>query len=221
MSRALPSVSFSLIFRVMQDSLAAASGPHLWPMTTTQFLKTRVPPQTKALVQAAAEREYLTEATWFRRAIEAALRNGSDSVRHGMEPFTDGRSRVTVQEEAARLSVRLQGDDRMMLKDRAAARGMAPATYASVLLRSHLRNLQPLPRDELSALKRTVSELGAIGRNLNQIARAVNQSERSAGASREDLRALIKVCEVLRVHVKDIVKANVTSWAVGYGDSSR
>jgi hypothetical protein len=51
---------------------------------------------------------------------------------------------------------------------------MAPATYASVLTRVHLRSLAPLPREELLALKRTVAELWAIGRNLNQIARAAN-----------------------------------------------
>jgi hypothetical protein len=47
---------------------------------------------------------------------------------------------------------------------------MAAATYMSVLARAHLRNLPPLPQDELLALKHTVAELGAIGRNLNQIA---------------------------------------------------
>src|ERR1700685_2491042 len=46
--------------------------------------------------------------------------------------------------------------------DRAAARGMAPATYVSVLTRAHLRSLAPLPKDELQALKRTVGELGSI-----------------------------------------------------------
>jgi len=190
-------------------------------MTTTQFLKTRVPPQTKALVQAAAEREYLTEATWFRRVIEEALRNCSGSDGPGMQPFADRRSHVEAQEDGARLYVRLRSDDRMILKDRATARGMPAATYASVLLRAHLRNLQPLPKEELLALKRTVAELGAVGRNLNQIARATNQGDRSAGASREDLRALIKVCEGLRTYVKDIVKSNVTSWAAGYGENSR
>src|SRR2546430_13347000 len=39
----------------------------------------------------------------------------------------------------------------------------------------------PLPKDELAALKHAVGELGAVGRNLNQIARAVNQGARVAG----------------------------------------
>jgi hypothetical protein len=106
----------------------------------------------------------------------------------------------------------------MLLRERAAARGMPAATYASVLLRSHLRNLSPLPKEELLALKRTVAELGAIGRVLNQIARASNQGGRVVGPTREDLRAFLKVCEALREHVKATIKANVKSWAVGHAE---
>ena len=72
----------------------------------------------------------------------------------------------------ARLMIRLRADDQILLRERAAARGMAPATYVSVLTRAHLRSLAPLPKEELPGLKRAVAELGSIGRNLNQIARA-------------------------------------------------
>jgi hypothetical protein len=41
---------------------------------------------------------------------------------------------------------------------------MRPTTYASVLLRSHLRQLTLLPKDALLALKRSIAELGSIGR---------------------------------------------------------
>ena len=48
--------------------------------------------------------------------------------------------------------IRLRPDDRLLLHERAAARGMAPATYVAVLTRAHLRSLSPLPREELLAL---------------------------------------------------------------------
>jgi hypothetical protein len=60
--------------------------------------------------------------------------------------------------------VRLRHEDHLLLEARAWARGMRPATYASVLLRAHLRQLTPLPKEELLALKRSISELTAIGR---------------------------------------------------------
>jgi hypothetical protein len=79
----------------------------------------------------------------------------------------------------ARLYVRLAPEDRILLSDRATARGMPSATYVSVLVRSHLRNLAPLPKEELLALKRSVAELGAIGRNVNQIASPIARRDRA------------------------------------------
>jgi hypothetical protein len=121
---------------------------------------------------------------------------------------------------AARLSIRLRPDDQILLRERAAARGMPAATYVSVLTRAHLRALAPLPKQELLALRRTVSELGSIGRNLNQITRSANQGERTSGPGREDLRAILRVCEGLRDHVKDLLSANIKAWERGYADTS-
>jgi len=122
----------------------------------------------------------------------------------------------------SRLYVRLRPEDRLLLRERAAARGMAAATYVSVLVRSHLRNLAPLPKEELSALKRSVAELSAIGRNMNQIARAASQGGKRGGPDREDLWAMFRVAEALRDHVKALLKANLISWGDSdAGDRSR
>jgi hypothetical protein len=96
---------------------------------------------------------------------------------------------------------------------------MPSATYVSVLTRAHLRNLTPLPKEELIALKRTVSELGRIGQLLNPIARAAHQGDRVTGPGREDLRALLRVCEGLRDHVKNLLRVNLASWKQGYSET--
>ncbi len=93
---------------------------------------------------------------------------------------------------------------------------MAPATYVSVLVRAHLRTLVPLPKDELAALKRAIAELGAVGRNLNQITRAVNQGARVDDPAGREFSAMLKICVALRDHTKDLIKANTASWASGY-----
>jgi hypothetical protein len=121
---------------------------------------------------------------------------------------------------ASRLYLRVRREDRLLLHERATARGMASATYLSVLLRSHLRALTPLPKDELAALKRAVGELGAVGRNLNQIARAANQGVRIASPGRDEFRAILRICEALRDHTKDLIKANTASWASGYAEDT-
>ena len=95
---------------------------------------------------------------------------------------------------------------------------MASATYVSALVRAHLRHLAPLPKNELSALRRAVAELGAIGRNLNQIARVGNQGGRTEGLGREDVRTFLAICTALRDHTKDLIKANTSSWETGYAE---
>lgn len=214
------SASFSALGRIASRRLL---GHICGLMNTTQFLKTRVPAETKALIRAAAEREYVTESIWFRRAIEHALRTQSGaSPSPPPQPFRDRRGQDYGKHgDGARLYVRLRPDDRLLLRERAAARGMPSATYVSVLVRAHLRNLAPIPKDELVALKRSVAELGAVGRNLNQIARAANSGERVVGLAREDLRAILKVCEALRDNVKGLIRANVNTWEIGHDKTER
>jgi hypothetical protein len=182
----------------------------MWPVGATQFLKARVSLDLKHQVQRAAQDQLITESVWLRRLV-------ADEVRSSVRSF-DARAEPVVKREAdvtkdARLYVRLRPEDRLLLRERAAARGMRGATYLSVLARSHLRNLPPLPKDELLALKAAVAELGAIARNLNQIARGLNRGERVESPGREDFRAMLKVCGALRDHVKALLTANLDSWS--------
>jgi hypothetical protein len=182
-------------------------------MAADAFVQCRVTPEVKTLLRVLADREQITESALVRQLLEVMLRR---SAAEGL-PKLEALEKVS---RDARLSVRLAPEDRILLSGRAAARGMASATYVSVLVRSHLRDLTPLPKEELSALKRTVAELGAIGRNLNQIARAANQGGKPSGPGREDLRSMLKVAEALRDHVKALLLANQDSWKQGYADTT-
>jgi predicted DNA binding CopG/RHH family protein len=183
-------------------------------MPAPPFVGARVTPEIKTLLRTLAEREQITESALVRQLFEVILRR---SVSEG-SPKLEAFRKVS---RDARLSIRLAPEDRILLCERAAARGMPSATYVSVLVRSHLRNLVPLPKEELSALKCSVAELGAIGRNLNQIARGVNSGSKPSGPGREDLRAMLKVAEALRDHVKALLKANQISWEQGYAETTR
>ncbi|TLY99475.1 MAG: MobC family plasmid mobilization relaxosome protein [Gammaproteobacteria bacterium] len=165
----------------------------------------------------------MTESIWLRRLVlrELQAMSSEDTVprRHcgnGSMPVRGQCS--TRREPTSSLYVRLRREDRLLLHERAAARGMASATYVSVLVRSHLRSLAPLPNDELIALKQAVSELGAVGRNLNQVARAANSGARVGGVGHDEFRAILKICEALRDHAKSLIKANAASWACGHAE---
>src|SRR5438309_178645 len=132
-------------------------------MASPPFIAARVTPEMKTLLRVLAERERITESALVRQLLEVMLRT---AARDGF-PKLDSLEKVS---RDARLSIRLAPEDRILLFERARARGMRSATYISVLARSHLRSLTPLPKEELAALRHSVVELGAIGRHLNQIA---------------------------------------------------
>jgi hypothetical protein len=181
-------------------------------MNADHFIAARVSSETKSRLRALAERQQLSESALLKRLVEMTLRGAGDLEGEGLPLGSPTKA-------SRRIYVRLRPEDHLLLRERAAARGMAGATYVSVLVRSHLRRLPPLPRDELEALKRTVAALGVIGRNLNQIARAANQGVGTVTPGTANVGALLKVCIVLREHVKTLIKANVNSWELGHADA--
>jgi hypothetical protein len=93
---------------------------------------------------------------------------------------------------------------------------MPSATYVSVLVRSHLRDLSPLPKAELLALKRSIAELSAIGRNVNQLTMAARQSRQGLDLSAEHVRHILMLCESMRGEIKRLLIANAESWQSGH-----
>jgi hypothetical protein len=195
-------------------------------MRCTATLKTRVSSEIKLQAKAVADHEFLSEATWLKRLVMREIRAHNVAPGAENEPLQSKVGHTIRPAPAAPGSgkpmlVHLTAEDRLLLDARAEGRGMRPATYASVLLRAHLRQLTPLPKDELLALKRSIAELGAIGRNINQIARAVSGGGELPGSMRVEFSAMLRICEAMRDSTKALLKANLASWAAGYSGVDR
>jgi predicted DNA binding CopG/RHH family protein len=175
-------------------------------MVADAFINCRVTSETKARVRRVAELEGINESAFIKRLLQGALR-GSASVGESLQPAAVPPARQQ------RVCVRLAAEDRQRLLERAAAREMASATYVALLVRSHLSSATPLPRAEYLALRQSVLELTAIGRNLNQIARTIKQGGRAAPPGRAEVAAMLKVAEGLRDHFKELLKVNEASWS--------
>jgi Bacterial mobilisation protein (MobC) len=182
-------------------------------MAGNPCIQCRVSPETKARLHAVAERQRVTESVLLKRLVESALLAPAMPNTETIEP-------IEPVARNARVFVRLRPEDHVLLRERAAGREMATATYASIVLRTHLRGAALIPDRELLELKRSVAALGAIGRNLNQIVRVANQSGRLAGPSSQDLQALLRACAGLRDHVKNLIRANTASWETGHVEAS-
>jgi hypothetical protein len=191
-------------------------------MNCTEILKARVTPEIKRQARVIASRALLSEAAWLKRLVIREIGmfdTGSSAVPDIRRAGCTRRHGSAVRDSKGcpkPVYVRLRDEDRLLLEARAAARGLRPATYLSVLTRSHLRSLAPLPKEELLALKRSIAELASLGRNVNQLARVANEGGRLPGSVREDLRLMLKICEGLRDNTKALLKTNVTSWEVGH-----
>jgi hypothetical protein len=157
-------------------------------------------------LQAIAEERGVTESSLLKKFVEVALLQNSATSDSKLARQVDAAPRN------GRVFVRLRPDDHVLLRERAVARGMAAATYASIVLRTHLRGVPRIPDREFAEFKRSVAELGAIGRNLNQIARVANAAGQVTGPNRQDLQAILRACTALRDHVKELVWVNGTSW---------
>jgi hypothetical protein len=170
-------------------------------------LTTWVDRELKEQFSAAARAQGLSESALLRRLVTASVPriHSADDLIGAPKPLPEGW----------RISVRLHADDLLLLRERALAREIPVSTYVSLLVRSHLRSVAPLPKAELSALKRSIAEVGAIGRNLNQIARAANEQQRPNGPDIYFLHRMLQATAALRDHFKGLIKANLSSWNDG------
>jgi hypothetical protein len=186
-------------------------------MNCTEVVKARVSPEMKRQAKALAERELLTEAAWLKRLIIRELRASSEAgSTDSVDPIrSPGEADRGSRDGVKRVYVRLGPEDWLLLEARAGARGLRPATYLAVLTRSHLRSLSPLPKNEYLALMRSIAELAAIGRNINQVAHAANSGRPIPDSVAAEFRAMLKVCEALRDNTKALLKANLVSWRIG------
>jgi hypothetical protein len=178
-------------------------------MVASPYIAARFPAETKERFAAAARRQGISESTLLKRLVDAALMTAEPTIRSEPEA-------VEPVALSGKISVRLRSDDLLLLRERAENRQMPTATYVSLLIRSHLRRLAPLPTQELLALKRSIAEVGAVGRNLNVIAHGVNRGESVEGPTKSDLLAVLRALSGLRDHTKAVIRINLESWELGH-----
>jgi hypothetical protein len=190
-------------------------------MHCTEILKARVSPLIKRQARAIAERDLLTESAWLKRLVMREIRacdaaNDDGGELHRENDIHRPREARGPKGYCKPVYVRFRDEDRLLLDARSAALGLRPATFVSVLTRSHLRSQTPLPREEYLALKRSIAVLESIGRNINQIAKAANGGGRVPDSAGAEFRAMLKICVALRDNTKALLKANETQWGTGH-----
>jgi hypothetical protein len=178
--------------------------------TSNTHLQTWVSREFKERFAQVAKAQGLSESALLRRLLENMVAPAGDPDDVEITPVEELPS-------TGRVSVRLRADDLLHLRERARARSLPTSTYISYLVRSHLTAQTPLPSEELAVLKRSVAEIGAIGRNINQIARAVNQQQWPSAPDAAVLGQMFRVLDAMRAQIKALINANLASWDSGRG----
>src|SRR4051812_11144054 len=116
-------------------------------MAANPLIAFRASPEIKAALHSLAQQRNLSDSAFLQRLVELVVQNSGITSAQPVAP-------VEPVARGARLYVRLRSEDHILLRERAASRGMATATYGSMVLRAHLRGVAPLPEREFSELKR-------------------------------------------------------------------
>lgn len=129
-------------------------------------LKTLVESKTKTRFRNMAKARGLSESELLRAVLQAAT--GTDNNdEHPTQPDPDNA-------EVDRMTVRMPRFLLEATKARAKRKGMAPSRWITALVQSNLTGNPVMSDTEVVAIRACARELAAIGRNMNQIARAIN-----------------------------------------------
>lgn len=178
-------------------------------MPEDSFIHCRVDPELKAAIRRIAEDMELSDSALIKQMLKDLVRM-SGALRPSVGP-----SRMRPRD--ARLYVRLHPSDRLLLTERAVARGMAPATYAAVMVRAHLNDLAPLPKEELLALREAISRLAGLGRLMNRIGGEMDRDRWPDHGARQ-VAEMGEACLTLHDRVLALLIANAKSWRRRYAE---
>lgn len=159
-------------------------------------------------VTALAESQGISVSSLLGELVERALDERPD-----IRPV----SAAPHQTRPDRIAIRLRPGDAKALTQRTAGRRMKPSTYVAALVRAHLVVDPPLPLKEVAALERLTAELSAVGRNLNQVTRAINSGLPVPAGTAALVGRSIELVEAVREATKAYLRAASASWEAPLG----
>ncbi|MBS7545564.1 hypothetical protein [Ancylobacter oerskovii] len=198
-----------IVLRVLQGEGAPSdAAAQIAPGAKTGRLKALVPAEVKVAWTKRAKQHGMTASEMLRAAVTAVLA-ANPAVR---PPPPEGPG-DEVDDPKRKLTLMLYQRELDAI-DRSAQRlGWRKTTWAIGVLRNALSN-EPRPTDsELATLKRSNSELLAIGRNLNQLAHALHRDDRyKDSVTVEKLDALRSHINNHVSHVQALLEAVQNRW---------
>lgn len=116
--------------------------------------------------------------------------------------------------KTGKVTVRFTDQEKVALLSKAELEGYGnPTRWATAVLRAALHREPVLTDSEIAALRESNRQLAAIGRNLNQVARALNiEFRESDKLKREAIERLVERIEQHKGLVSGLIDRNLNRW---------
>lgn len=173
-------------------------------------LKALVETRTKARFRAMARERGLSESELLRMVVLAVTEEDDG----GGQVIKPDAERVDLTRTTVRMPRFLMDG----VHERAKANGMAPSRWIAALVQSNLTRQPVMNAAELAGLQASNRELAAIGRNINQIAHALNSAfHETERVKLEKLAELNEAIEGHRAAIRQLVRASQDAWEADDG----
>lgn len=176
----------------------------------TDYVRARIDPLKRASFKRLAARHRATESKFLLALVDLALEEFE--AKGAAQPAAP----VVDLSAPDRMTVWLSSLLKENTKARAKSKNMSTSRFVSSLLRAHLERQTTFTDKELAVLRASNRELAAIGRNINQIARALNEAFYETERVKLDALADLKrKIEAHRERVDALIAASRNTWEAG------
>jgi predicted HicB family RNase H-like nuclease len=184
---------------------------------SSPVVKARLNPELHRRFETLRLSQNLSASELLQRAVENELQASNQAAQPRSsthEPLAKPPAGSDAL-EITRLTVRLPAYVREAAAGRAQAKGWRVTPWVAALVQSHIAATPVLTDAELQAVEAAIRELGAIGRNINQIARALNEAHFQTERVRLDrLAELSEKIDSTREAIRSLVRASRNAWGV-------
>jgi predicted DNA binding CopG/RHH family protein len=184
--------------------------------TKTKTIRCRVDDQTKQAFNEMATNHGLTESELLALVINGVI-NKTDKQNISTF-FTVGKKLTKLDAELIPITFKMPRFLTTAAKEKAKAQGMTTSRWIKSLVQSNLIQPPVLIDSAIIAIRESNRELSAVGNNLNQIARRLNETVFKTDMVRIELIKDVEISiDKVRLLIDELIRVTRNGWRVDNG----